>query len=488
MKKLVLLLSVLFLLAPVAFSQITKDSTYGYVKLPPTLYGTAENFKGCVQDLYCDIYKPLNNDTARPIIVLIHGGGFIGGTKDSPEIVALAIRMASRGYVVASIEYRMGMHLGPNAPVTSCALGILSMSPCAYSLDSAELYRAEFRAMQDAKGAVRFMKNRSGLDSSCTNNTFLMGHSAGAITSLLAAFLDKPSEKLPYTDAQSPAPATANTCSENNPCNSTSLARPALGDIHGTIALGGYDESVKGVFAFAGALPNVNMLDNVNDSLLVYTFHQDCDPVVYYKKKSLLSDVSSCLYCGGCSALPVFPEHYGGKSIADSITANYPNYNLKTDFLIRNYPINCYFGFALPDGNTCPNFGDCPNCANTNYHNCHDILNVNARIDTLATFLFNNIKPCGSTPPVGINDYELRNKVNLYPNPAKNELTIASQSASLPISKIEIMSLTGVKVAQVDFKNELSKTIDISSLATGIYFVKIQTAKGLVVKKFVKEK
>ncbi len=485
MKKFTLLFLALFILAS-AFAQIKKDSTYGFTVTQNKQYGTAINFKGCVQDLYCDIYKPLNNDTARPIIVLIHGGGFIDGAKDAPEIVALATRMASRGYVVASIQYRMGMHLRAGSPTTTCAFGAITMSPCAYALDSIEFYRAEYRAMQDAKGAIRYMKNRNGLDSSCADNTFVMGHSAGAITSLLAAFLDKNSEKLPFTDSISPAPATTNPCTDNNPCNSTSLDRPALGNIHGTIELAGHDESIKGVFAFAGALPNVELLDNNNDSLLVYTFHQDCDPIVYYKKRALLQDVNSCMVCGGCSGLTLTSEHYGNQSLADSISANYPNYKLQTDFIYRNNPINCYYGFAFPDGATCPNLADCPNCANNNYHTCHDIINVNARMDTLATFLFNNIKPCGNTT-VGINNYELSDKINCYPNPAKSELNISSLSASLSFSRIEILNYIGERIARFDTRTVMAKTIDISQLASGLYFVKIQTKQGLVLKKFLKE-
>ena len=282
MKKIKLLIGFLFATTLVSFTQISKDSTYGILIDTNEKYGTSINYKGCVQDLYCDIYKPINQDTLRPIIVLIHGGGFIGGSYRAPEITGLATRMASRGYVVASIQYRLGMQLKPSNPTTTCALGVINMTPCAYALDSAEFFRAEYRAMQDAKGAIRFMKNRHSLDSSCINNVFVMGHSAGAITSLLAAFLDKPSEKLPFTDSISSAPPTSNPCTDNNPCGSASLLRPALGGIRGSIELNGFDESLKGVFAFAGAIPNLELLDNYNDSLLVYTFHQDCDPIVYY--------------------------------------------------------------------------------------------------------------------------------------------------------------------------------------------------------------
>ena len=46
------------------------------------LYATAENWFGIIQDLELDIYQPNQNIDSmgkRPLVVLIHGGGFIGG-------------------------------------------------------------------------------------------------------------------------------------------------------------------------------------------------------------------------------------------------------------------------------------------------------------------------------------------------------------------------------------------------------------------------
>jgi para-nitrobenzyl esterase len=42
------------------------------------------------QSQYLDIYYPENNATNRPVFVFIHGGGFTGGTKTKPEIIAMA--------------------------------------------------------------------------------------------------------------------------------------------------------------------------------------------------------------------------------------------------------------------------------------------------------------------------------------------------------------------------------------------------------------
>lgn len=50
-----------------------------------------------------DIYAPLNADDSLPVILWIHGGGYVGGSKDSRRDYAMTL--AYDGYVVANIDY-----------------------------------------------------------------------------------------------------------------------------------------------------------------------------------------------------------------------------------------------------------------------------------------------------------------------------------------------------------------------------------------------
>lgn len=71
-------------------------------------------------------------------------------------------------------------------------------------------------------------------------------------------------------------------------------------------------------------------------------------------------------------------------------------------------------------------------------------------------------------------------KVTLYPNPTKERFTIATDAE---IATVEIYSTQGQKVLTATQKN-----IDISNLASGIYFVKIETAeKTQTIQKIVKQ-
>ena len=60
-------------------------------------------------DLQADVYQPADDPASCRIGVLwIHGGGFTQYARDSPAERAWGAALASRGYVVASIDYRLG--------------------------------------------------------------------------------------------------------------------------------------------------------------------------------------------------------------------------------------------------------------------------------------------------------------------------------------------------------------------------------------------
>ena len=70
-------------------------------------YGNNINYAGFDEDLVLDVYEPdgdtlSNGDsvTDRPLILLAHGGSFIGGSKTGSDVVPLAQSFAKMGYVV----------------------------------------------------------------------------------------------------------------------------------------------------------------------------------------------------------------------------------------------------------------------------------------------------------------------------------------------------------------------------------------------------
>jgi len=118
-------------------------------------------------DLKLDVYYPKTDlFKNRPLVMLIHGGAFYIGSKESACEKALATTLAKRGYVVASIDYRLGFKLTP-----------------------AEVELSAYRAIQDANAALRFLAhNAKGLGIDPTQ-VYIGGTSAGAVASLNTAFM-----------------------------------------------------------------------------------------------------------------------------------------------------------------------------------------------------------------------------------------------------------------------------------------------------------
>ncbi len=62
-----------------------------------------------------DIVRPRDMSSARPAILCIHGGGFRAGTRQG--YLPLCIKLAQRGYVAATVEYRLSPRHQFPAPV-----------------------------------------------------------------------------------------------------------------------------------------------------------------------------------------------------------------------------------------------------------------------------------------------------------------------------------------------------------------------------------
>jgi para-nitrobenzyl esterase len=154
------------------------DSSFVSVKTDSdVIYGQAEAISApylseswtWVQDLTMDIYQPQGDmETVRPCILFVHGGAFLFGSKDDNSAVNVCNDMAEKGYVCVSIDYRLGLNT--------------------FSAASAE--RAVYRGVQDAKAAIRFLKENHATYGIDTSRIFGMGSSAGSIALIHAAYME----------------------------------------------------------------------------------------------------------------------------------------------------------------------------------------------------------------------------------------------------------------------------------------------------------
>ena len=83
----------------------------------------------------------------------------------------------------------------------------------------------------------------------------------------------------------------------------------------------------------------------------------------------------------------------------------------------------------------------------------------------------------------GIED-NFTNNVSIYPNPAKDRLYIETENE---IEEVIVYDIYGRHQVTETPSHQEMISIDISNLTSGVYFVKINTAEGNIVKRFVKE-
>jgi acetyl esterase/lipase len=124
--------------------------------------------------LLLDAYEPASQPAVlRPVVVLVHGGGFTMQSRTDDGIVRIARALAARGVVALSIDYR----LLQQSPVPS-----ERVARVAAALPKAPVFGAMTAAVDDTLSALHYVtahRAELGVDPHALG---LIGSSAGAIT------------------------------------------------------------------------------------------------------------------------------------------------------------------------------------------------------------------------------------------------------------------------------------------------------------------
>jgi thiol-disulfide isomerase/thioredoxin len=81
-----------------------------------------------------------------------------------------------------------------------------------------------------------------------------------------------------------------------------------------------------------------------------------------------------------------------------------------------------------------------------------------------------------------LSEMDLSATVNVYPNPAVNELTVFGSQ----LKEVTLIDASGREVYSAVFNKQDEVTIDVSNLQTGVYVVRISAENGVAVKRFSK--
>jgi len=450
-------------------------------------YGVAPNYAGIPTTLLLDLYKPVgDHNPQRPILVLVHGGSWLGGCKDDPNagIVVIAKEMAQRGYLVASVNYRLGWHKSgtsiPN-PFSDGAAGATL-----YAADSSELIRALYRGQQDVKGAIRWLKARAALDSTCSERVLVGGESAGGFVALAVGFLDRDAEKpvscLALPDAPPPAANVTNSYSLNctlqiiNPAG-TALQRPDLGPVEGTLNLNGHDANVKGVLNLFGGVPfeaGANNWLQGPDTPAVYFYHQTCDGVVPFGGGIPFSTISQYCNLGFTPWHTNYLHTFGSGALAAVFQTN-PN---PTPFTI--------------DFEDCPAFNpalalfECIRYSQNGAY--HYTANPVPRSQKIADF-FSPMVSTGNCFTVGSKEPGTVLQAQSSPNPFNQRLSVFLADAPKEEAMITLTDLSGrlIWTSTRVLQNGENVLLEQNQLPAGWYALQIRSNGGAGVWKVLKQ-
>lgn len=119
-------------------------------------------------NLYLDFYTPENVNDSTICLVYVFGGGFIGGHRDGEWEKAYFKQLVDAGFMVASIDYRLGLVGAKN-------LSITNTEPLEVAINM---------ATEDAILALNYLLEHASELKINKDYVVMTGSSAGAITSL----------------------------------------------------------------------------------------------------------------------------------------------------------------------------------------------------------------------------------------------------------------------------------------------------------------
>lgn len=227
-------------------------------------YANAINWTGTNVALRLDVYYPtLAIDTLplRPLILMVHGGGLVGGNKSSYTRVCR--EFAKRGFVAATISYRLGLNC---------------------NTDNISEEKAKYRVQQDINAAFRFVVQNATSLRIDTSWMFIGGGSAGSVASLGVVYLSQ---------------------SEWN--NFTPSLQPLLGNLNNSGNTLTNTFRIKGVFNDWGAMLKSNM--QPSEMLPMVSFHGEADSTVAIDSS----------FGGGCIHVD---KSYGSRAIHNLLISN----------------------------------------------------------------------------------------------------------------------------------------------------------------------
>ncbi len=445
-------------------------------------------------------YAPKGDTLAkRPVIILMHTGSFLpviinqqttGNINDS-TVVEMATRFAKRGFAVMTINYRIGWN-----PATTDA-----------NIATGQLLNATYRAVQDAKNAVRYLRTNAttlGID---TSRIILGGQGTGGYASLAVATLNKYSEitlgKFIYNNASNPTdpkngqPYVDTTLSGDwNGIGGTGLnisANPTVSSkIHFEFNLGG--AMGDSVWLEKGDVPMV-------------AFHCANDPFAPYGRGNVVVPTTGAVVISNASGSKVvidkanalgnndtlnnktFNDPYTTAGLASSNgTKNLFTFRFNAPLQIQGSPWEWWDRATVQ---AIPNGGRTADSLSMLTNPDMSAAKAKAYIDTIQGFLVPrivialNLPGAADFPKVGVKEIaNVSQHLTVFPNPASEMVNVSLEAKAGQAASYQVVDITGRTVLSQEVNsNEFS--FPAMGINPGLYFVHLSLKDGNIATKRV---
>jgi acetyl esterase/lipase len=451
-----------------------------------------------VSDIKMDVYEPVGDtETERPVVVYLHTGNFLppvingslAGSKADSSVKEICTRFAERGFVAVAINYRLGWD-----PQASGPTGVV--------VRRATLLNAVYRAIHDTKKAVRFLRadaasaNTYGID---TNRISLFGEGSGGYVAVAYSTLDKLEEmeiqKFVFPGTQ----------------DSSYIQPSVVGGIDGYGGLlniyqnNGLSAEIDMTVNIGGALADTSWLE-AGDAPMV-SFHAVRDPFAPFDEGTVIVPTTNeqVVDVQGANVFVAKANDLGNNTQMNSA-----NYNDAITAVARAKYGNTYSYFSsstitvrsnaeglfpivrplvttnrfLNEGSPWQWWG-----SGLSQPSPRPAAAAKTFIDTIMAYAVPRMMVAMQITGfqnIGQTELALNNQIQLFPNPAADQLNIALSDQSIALTSYSVLDLTGKVVLNGNI-NEAKASINTGSLPSGVYMLQINTNKGNSVQRFVKK-
>lgn len=463
----------LFATAMVAKAQQVRylDEVFADVQVDTTIvygqnYGYYSNFL-TLQPLVMDVYRPVGDTaTKRPVVLLSHNGSFVPesataqpplnfcfkGRKDS-SMVELCHRFARRGYVAISFDYRLGWAASSSDQETRAKT----------------IIQAVYRAMQDGKTLIRYLKNdvitgsnQWGID---TSKIVLGGSNSGAYVALAANSLNDVSELSqpkfvglngPFIDQDTIGDFDGFGGTQNND-NYPGISSK----FQATLALGGAVGDTSWIQAGEGP---VIAFHGVNETLTPYN-----TATVVTSTQQAVIEVS-----GAGDFMPVYNRLGCNAAFSPNNFMDGPP-NKQGGVTTVSYE-----GLYPLYGQTFEPW---------NWYSCQLLINpfatkakANLYIDTIMGYsaprLYKTLIDNSYQGPVGIFEAKGDIQMSVFPNPANNNINVRVSNEQKAIATVQLIDVTGRIVSEQSNIDAHFTSVNVSEVVSGVYMLNIKLTDG----------